>query len=129
MVLLAGLLMLLGIPFVGTAPAAAADDLLQISKDVDKPLAKPGEVFSYRINVSCSEADCLESQLTDILPDELVGFQIRNASFSPGAVSHTVTWTPGVNLDSPRRRYLGYWVHRGLHAGDRCASRDRPSGR
>ena len=105
MVLLAGLLVLLGAPF-SVAPAAAAEgdpEFLQVTKAVDTPQPKPGEVFSYTITVSCSESDCLDARLTDLLPAGLVGFPIQNVSYSPaaGVLAHTVTWAPGGTATTP----------------------------
>ena len=108
--LLAGLLVLLGIPFVATAPAAAADDLLQISKGVNKATPKPGEEFSYTITVACSEADCLDARLSDVLPAGLAGFEILNTSFTPAAVAHTVTWSPGATTEPPATVQAGTGV-------------------
>jgi large repetitive protein len=90
-----------GVVVLGVAPAAAADDLLQITKTVNEARPTPGEVFTYTIQVSCSEQTCLAAQLTDTLPAELEGFAIQGATFAPAAIAHTVTWAPGGGATRP----------------------------
>ncbi|MFT3872589.1 MAG: DUF5979 domain-containing protein [Nocardioides sp.] len=91
-----GLLVVLGLPILGT-PAHAAEDYLQITKTVDESQPEPGQTFTYTIQVTCSEADCLDAQLTDTLPTELAGFDIVNVVMTPstGTIPRTVTWNPG----------------------------------
>ena len=100
--LLAGLMVVLlaigGV--VGTvAPAAVAaagpGDYLQIDKSVDKPTPQPGETFTYTVKVTCSEQDCLDTQLTDAFPAGLVGFDIEAVRFTPDTTPYTATWTGG----------------------------------
>lgn len=83
--------------------ARAAADSLQIDKTVDQARPKPGESFTYLIQVRCSEDDCLDTRIVDELPDELVGFPIQNVTFSPNAttVPRTVTWQPGNTTTPP----------------------------
>ncbi|WP_436700183.1 DUF5979 domain-containing protein [Nocardioides sp. BYT-33-1] len=84
-------------------PSSAAPESLQIDKSVDKTAPAPGETFTYQIQVRCSEDDCLDAQVVDELPDELVGFAIQNVSFSPNptTVPRTVTWQPGGGASHP----------------------------
>lgn len=97
MILMAGLLSVFSLPLLQGSPASAAPNSLQIDKSVDVSVPAPGEVFTYSIQVRCSEDDCLDTQIVDELPDELVGFPITGATFSPNATSvpRTVTWAPG----------------------------------
>lgn len=97
-----GLLVVLGLPFLDT-PAHAAEDYLQITKGVDEATPQPGQTFTYTIQVTCSEADCLEAQLTDTLPAELAGFDIVNVTMNPGpgTIPRTVTWNPGGTSTPP----------------------------
>ncbi|MDQ6523703.1 DUF5979 domain-containing protein [Nocardioides sp. LHD-245] len=84
-------------------PSSAAPESLQIDKSVDNTTPGPGETFTYQIQVRCSEDDCLDTQIVDELPDELVGFPIQNVQFSPNptTVPRTVTWQPGGGTNPP----------------------------
>jgi hypothetical protein len=84
-------------------PSAGAPDSLQIDKTVDQAEPQPGQTFTYLIQVRCSEDDCLDTQVVDELPDELVGFPIQNVTFSPNAatVPRTVSWQPGGGATPP----------------------------
>ncbi|MBM7516218.1 DUF5979 domain-containing protein [Nocardioides nitrophenolicus] len=95
-------MVLLGLAVV-MPPAVAAPDSLQIDKTVDQAEPKPGQTFTYLIQVRCSEDDCLDTQVVDELPAELAGFPIQNVSFSPNAatVPRTVTWQPGGSATPP----------------------------
>lgn len=78
----------------GAAPAAlAADEYLQIDKSVDKPTPLPGDTFTYSVKVTCSEQDCLDATLSDVLPAQLVGFPIENVTFTPQTIPYTATWS------------------------------------
>ncbi|WP_183407847.1 DUF5979 domain-containing protein [Nocardioides marmoriginsengisoli] len=98
-------LMVLGAVSMGSVltPAHAADELLQVVKLVDNATPEPGETFTYTIQMTCSEQDCLDAQLTDVLPAGLEGFGIDNATFTPNAatVPRSVTWTPGNTTTPP----------------------------
>lgn len=86
----------------GVAPAAvAAGDYLQIDKSVDKPLPLPGDTFTYSVKVTCSEVDCLDTQLTDVLPAALAGFPIEDVVFTPQTTPIVVTWSS--DIPSPAR--------------------------
>ncbi|MCG8153151.1 hypothetical protein GUY44_21905 [Pimelobacter simplex] len=89
--------------------AQAAADSLQIDKSVDNATPKPGESFTYQIQVRCSEDDCLDARVVDELPDELVGFPIQNVTYSPNAtaVPRTVTWQPGSSATPPAKVVAG----------------------
>lgn len=84
-------------------PSQGAPDSLQIDKVVDRAEPQPGQTFTYLIQVRCSEDDCLDTQIVDELPDELVGFPIQNVTFSPNAatVPRSVTWQPGGGATPP----------------------------
>lgn len=90
--------------FSGLATADVGDpEYLTVTKSVDDAKLEPGEVFTYLVEVTCSEASCLEANLTDNLPAELEGFALQNASFTPGeaTIPRTVTWTEdGAELGS-----------------------------
>ncbi|MFN8190521.1 MAG: DUF5979 domain-containing protein [Nocardioidaceae bacterium] len=87
------------------SPSAAADpgDYLQITKAVDNPTPGPGESFTYTIQATCSEQDCLDAQLTDTLPAELAGFDLQNVTLTPApaTVPRTITWNPGGSPTPP----------------------------
>ncbi|WGY00992.1 DUF5979 domain-containing protein [Nocardioides sp. QY071] len=99
---LAGLMVMLGLTAV-VPPVVAAPDSLQIDKTVDQAEPKPGQTFTYLIQVRCSEDDCLDTQIVDELPAELAGFPIQNVTFSPNAatVPRTVAWQPGGGSTPP----------------------------
>ena len=83
----------------GVAPAAvAAGDYLQIDKSVDKPLSLPGDTFTSSVKVTCSEVDCLDTQLTDVLPAALAGFPIEDVVFTPQTTPIVVTWSSDIPL-------------------------------
>lgn len=78
------------------APAfAAPGEFLQITKSVDSPELAPGDSFTYRVQVTCSEADCVDASLVDPLPAELAGFPVQAVQFTPSESSlpRSVTWT------------------------------------
>ena len=77
-------------------PFAVGDpEYLTVSKTVSDSTPVVGEPFTYTIAVTCTEASCLDAQLTDALPTELAGYTVRNVTMTPDATSvpHTVTWT------------------------------------
>ena len=79
---------------VGAAlPAAAASEFLVVNKTVDKSALQPGDVFTYTIEVVCSEQSCVDAQLLDALPAELAGFALNQVVIQAKDVPHTITWT------------------------------------
>ncbi|MEQ6902105.1 DUF5979 domain-containing protein [Nocardioides sp. YIM 152588] len=98
---LALVLTVLGLPWVAVPQAQALPDSLEIEKTVDNATPVPGGNFTYTIQVNCFEEDCLDTQITDTLPPDLVGFPIVNVSFTPGSIPNTVTWDPGGTADPP----------------------------
>lgn len=79
---------------VGAAlPAAAASEFLVVEKTVDKSVLQPGDVFTYTIEVACSEQSCVDAQLLDALPAELDGFALNQVVVQAKDVPHTLTWT------------------------------------
>jgi large repetitive protein len=54
------------------APAAAAGEtaVLQISKTVQDATLAPGDTLSYTIAVECLSDDCVDAEVTDVLPPE-----------------------------------------------------------
>lgn len=69
---------------------AQAESALQVIKKVDDADEKlgmaPGEGFSYTIQISCENYDCLNPSMTDILPAELAGFTLIGLSASHGKI-------------------------------------------
>ncbi|WP_448255570.1 hypothetical protein [Microbacterium aurum] len=45
------------------------------------------------MKVTCSEVDCLDPQLTDLLPAALAGFPIEDVVFTPQTTPIVVTWS------------------------------------
>lgn len=95
---------MLGLSLIAPAlPASAAPNSLQIDKTVDNATPRPGQNFTYTIQIRCSEEDCLNTQLTDAFPAGLEGFGVANVTFTPNAtaVPRTVTWGPGGTATPP----------------------------
>ena len=98
--LAAALALALTVTLVPTAGAIAAElpEYLQLDKTIEglahRDLA-PGEEFTYRIEVRCSEQDCIDAQLVDALPDDLAGFEVVGFSAEPdaSAIARTLTWS------------------------------------
>lgn len=85
----------LGGVLVTTTPAAAAGEgALTIAKSVSNPTPAPGDEFTFNIRVSCSDNDCVNASLTDMLPDGFDGFPIVNYNVTPGTPG--VDWTAQV---------------------------------
>ena len=80
------LLVVAGMLFVGAAPAAAANGALNITKTVDGSKSEtlvPGQEFTFKIVVGCSDVDCVNAVVTDQLPDSFTGFEIVDAKAYP----------------------------------------------
>ncbi len=85
--------------FIGTPASADEGDpeYLQIEKSISSSELTAGDQFTYQIQVTCSEADCVNATIDDAFPPELAGFPITNVSITPDAstVPRTVTWNGG----------------------------------
>jgi hypothetical protein len=71
---------------------------LRISKSVDGVSEKdlvPGQVFTYQIDLKCSEASCVNASMSDALPQALKGFAIKSLTMDPASVSPVATWSEG----------------------------------
>lgn len=69
-------------------------EYFKVQKTVDSKSAvtlEPGQTFEYKIQVSCSEVDCLNAQVVDILPD-LTGFKVQGLSAWPQSIASELTW-------------------------------------
>jgi uncharacterized repeat protein (TIGR01451 family) len=66
-----------------TAAAAAALIVTKVVDGVETAEHAPGEEFSYTITVGCDDADCVDAELTDELPDAFAGFQILDTRVLP----------------------------------------------
>jgi hypothetical protein len=87
---------LLALPVL-TAPAAAADpQYLSITKSVDRGSLAPGDTYTYKVQVTCSEASCLDAVLTDSLGDH-AGHELLDVELLPSTPGLTFvpTWTSG----------------------------------
>ncbi len=84
----------LGLPLL-TAPAVAADpEYLSLTKTVDRSELAPGDTYTYRVQVTCSEQSCLDAVLTDSLAEH-AGHEVRDVrmrSSDPG-LTFAATWT------------------------------------
>ncbi len=95
-VVAAALVALLALPLT-TAPAVAADpEYLALTKTVDRSELAPGDTYTYRAQVACSEQSCLGATLVDELGEhaghELVRVQLLA---SAPALTFATTWTSG----------------------------------
>src|SRR5690625_2976860 len=91
---------LLALPLMATwiLPASADDSLpeyLEITKSVTEKELEPGQTFQYAVLVTCQEEDCENAELVDELPEELVGWQLLDASANAANkdVEYKVHWT------------------------------------
>jgi len=90
------LVALLALP-VATAPAVAAyPEYLALTKTVDRSELAPGDTYTYRVQVACSEQSCLDAELVDGL-GEHVGHELLRVELLPSAPALTfaTTWTSG----------------------------------
>ncbi|MCI1219681.1 MAG: DUF5979 domain-containing protein [Bifidobacterium sp.] len=94
---------------VSVATAASQPQYLQVQKSVDGLSSKklrPGEPFTYQINVKCSENDCLNATLVDPLPAQLQGFAVTGVELSgvSGNNAMVATWTEdGKPIEQPTK--------------------------
>lgn len=67
---------------------------LSVTKTATPNQLVPGESFTYRIDVLCSEQACLDAELFDQFPAELDGWAITDVAFAPGetTIPRDVTW-------------------------------------
>ena len=66
--------------------ASAVESALRIDKKVDGlELAElvPGDEFTYTVDLTCLDEDCVDVELVDTLPAELAGFRLVGASYEP----------------------------------------------
>ncbi|WP_309133937.1 DUF5979 domain-containing protein [Cellulomonas sp.] len=80
---------------LATAPAAAAEpEFLALTKTVSRSELAPGDEYTYRVQVTCSEESCLDAVLVDTL-GELAGHTLRDVTFrtSDPALTYEPTWT------------------------------------
>ncbi|AEI10597.1 LPXTG-motif cell wall anchor domain protein [Cellulomonas gilvus ATCC 13127] len=78
-----------------TVPAAAADpQYLALTKTVSQAELAPGDSYTYRVQVTCSEASCLDAVLVDTMGD-LAGHTLTGVTFkaSQPALTYAATWT------------------------------------
>lgn len=77
---------------------SASKPYLTIQKSVDNLAEEdltPGQSFTYKIQLNCSEQNCVNAQMSDALPADLNGFKINSVavtSTSTGLDAQT-TWT------------------------------------
>ena len=67
-------------------PAVAAEAALTVSKVVDgveQITHEPGDEFTYTITVGCDDTDCVDAELTDVVPAAFAGFEILGTGVSP----------------------------------------------
>ena len=92
----ATLVTVLSLPLL-TAPATAADpEYLALTKTVDRTELAPGDSYTYRVEVTCSEASCLDAVLQDTL-GEHAGHELRDVQLLPSApgLTFAAQWTSG----------------------------------
>lgn len=88
---------------VGTQVAQAADgdpNFLRISKTVDglkDKTLEPGQSFTYKIQLNCSEQNCVNAKMDDLLPAALQGFKINNLEMTPASAGAVATWSEDGN--------------------------------
>lgn len=92
LLLLAGALVVLGLPVLTATPASASPESLEIDKIVSDAAPQPGENFTFGIQVRCSEEDCLNAQITDAFPAGLDGFELVDFNLTPASIPATATW-------------------------------------
>lgn len=90
----------------GALPALADEgdpEYLQIDKSISESELSAGDQFTYTIQVTCSESNCVNASISDAFPPELEGFPITNVTLTPaaGVVPREVTWLPGGTEDAP----------------------------
>ena len=80
----------------GTAVAAGEPQYLALTKTVSRSELAPGDSYTYRVQVTCSEASCLDAALVDTL-GEHAGHRLTNVAFMPSApaLTYTASWTSG----------------------------------
>lgn len=82
---------------LGALPAAAADpQYLQLTKSVDRVENGPGDGYTFAIQATCSEASCLDAQLSDAL-GVFAGHELQKVTLrtSDPALTYDVAWTSG----------------------------------
>lgn len=93
-------------PVADPTPADATRDalpnLMQLTKSTTQNNLKPGDTFSYKISVPCNQTDCLDAQITDVLPPALTGMKVTLVSTNTSggkAPKPDFEWTPALGED------------------------------
>lgn len=74
------------------SPLAAAEGSLRVVKRVNDGKSAdvlPGGEFTYSIEVGCDDADCIDAELTDVIPAQFDGFEILSSSVTPPSLAST----------------------------------------
>ncbi|MDR2253071.1 MAG: DUF5979 domain-containing protein [Bifidobacteriaceae bacterium] len=80
---------------VDTPPASAEPHFLTVSASVGGAPASTqpaSQIVEYEVVIGCSEADCVNATLTDVLPAELAGFTIDSFGVQTAGAPYTVVW-------------------------------------
>ena len=93
------LVSVLALPLAMASGASAAPgdpQYLTLTKTVSQRELAPGDTYTYRVQVTCSEASCLDAVLDDSL-GELAGHALTNVTFKPSApaLTYAASWTSG----------------------------------
>ena len=95
---------------LGALPAAAAsNEYLQLTKTVDRVENVAGDSYTFRIQVTCSEASCLDAELSDAL-GVFAGHELKNVELrSPDpSLTYVTEWTSdGTTSATAPTGYLG----------------------
>jgi len=104
----AALTLALTVTLVPAAGSVAADlpEYLQLDKTIEGLAHRdlvPGDEFTYRIEVRCSEQDCIDAQFVDALPADLAGFEVVAFSTEPdvATIARTMTWSDTETANPP----------------------------
>lgn len=81
---------------VGAGAAEGDPQYLALTKTVSRSELAPGDSYTYRVQVTCSEASCLDAVLQDTL-GELAGHALTGVVFTPSnpALTYEASWTSG----------------------------------
>ena len=80
---------------LGALPAAAAsNEYLQLTKTVDRVENVAGDSYTFRIQVTCSEASCLDAELSDAL-GVFAGHELKNVELRgpDPSLTYVTEWT------------------------------------
>ncbi|SFK18969.1 hypothetical protein SAMN05216467_2407 [Cellulomonas sp. KH9] len=86
----------LALPMTAASAAPGDPQYLSLTKTVDRSELAPGDSYTYRVEVSCSEQSCLDAVLRDTL-GEHAGHELRDVQLLASAPGLTFvpTWTSG----------------------------------